>query len=72
MKILAIDPGNEESAYCLIDTETYKPLSFGKIENKTLRFGMYNADYDLLVIEMIASYRYGRRTDSVWNLCVGR
>ena len=24
--ILAIDPGNIESAYCLIDKETYKPI----------------------------------------------
>ena len=70
MRILAIDPGNTDSAYCLIDTETYKPLSFGKIENKTLRFGMYNADYDLLVIEMIASYRYVSRSNSIWDMCM--
>ena len=56
MKILAIDPGNIESAYCLIDSETYKPLEFKKIDNRSLRYGLYNAEYDLLVIEMIASY----------------
>ena len=56
MKILAIDPGNIHSAYCLIDSDTYKPLEFGKIENRNLRYGLYNAEYDLLIIEMIASY----------------
>lgn len=65
MRILAIDPGNTESAYCLIDTKTYKPLEFGKIENNSLRVGMYNTDYDMLIIEMIASYRDGSRSNSI-------
>lgn len=56
MKILSIDPGNIESAYCIIDTETYKPIEFGKIENEKLALGMRFAEYDLLVIEMVASY----------------
>ena len=56
MKILAIDPGNIESAYCLIDTDTYKPLEFGKTNNRDLEIGLYNSSYDLLAIEMIASY----------------
>lgn len=56
MKILAIDPGNTESAYCVIDSETYKPVEFGKIENERISLGMRFAEYDLLVIEMIASY----------------
>ena len=56
MKILAIDPGNIESAYCVIDSETYKTIEFGKIENERIALGMRFADYDLLVIEMIASY----------------
>lgn len=66
MRILAIDPGNTESAYCLIDTETYKPIEFEKVENNDLRFGMYNTNcYDLVIIEMVASYRYGSRTNSI-------
>ena len=58
--ILAIDPGNIESAYCIIEKETYKPIEFGKIKNEELiekiidyQFGYY---IDSLVIEMIASY----------------
>lgn len=45
-----------DSAYCLIDSETYKPLEFNKIENERIALGMRFAEYDLLVIEMIASY----------------
>lgn len=58
-KIFAIDPGNENSAYCIIDSETLKPLDFAKVPNNVLydlirdrRFG----ETDQSVIEMIASY----------------
>lgn len=59
MKIIAIDPGNIESAYCVIDSKTYKPLEFDKIKNETLEVGFWNQKQykiDKLVIEMIASY----------------
>ena len=62
MKILAIDPGNIESAYCLIDSKTYKPIIFDKIKNEELATFLYNNricgfnTIDNLVIEMIASY----------------
>lgn len=59
MKILSIDPGNIESAYCVIDSKTYKPLEFNKIKNETLEVGFWNQNQykiDKLVIEMIASY----------------
>lgn len=56
MKILAIDPGNIESAYCLIDKETYKPLEFGKVDNTSLLFLLGELEYSELAIEMIASY----------------
>lgn len=56
--ILAIDPGNVESAYCLIDKETYKPIEFGKIDNYQLlckiKYGYFKPNTQ--VIEMIASY----------------
>lgn len=55
--ILAIDPGNIESAYCLIDTDTYKPLEFGKIENNELlnRISVFKG-IDCIVVEKVASY----------------
>lgn len=54
--ILAIDPGNIESAYCLIDTTTYKPIEFGKVDNELLLIKLGELDYKKLIIEMIASY----------------
>lgn len=54
--ILAIDPGNIESAYCLIEEETYIPKFFGKVENEKLLELILNSDFDEIVIEMIASY----------------
>lgn len=35
--IFAIDPGDVQSAYCIVDTATYKPLEFGKVGNYELR-----------------------------------
>lgn len=60
MRILAIDPGNTESGWCLIDAETRKPLEFGKWPNDDV-IGKILADRSLeedyhVVIEMVASY----------------
>ena len=57
--ILAIDPGNEESAYCVIEKDTYKPVEFGKISNEALLDYMFDDlpdKVDTLVIEKVASY----------------
>lgn len=56
MKILAIDPGNIESAYVLIEKETYLPIEFGKIPNEEMLEKVKNLSYNNLAIEMIASY----------------
>lgn len=61
MKILAIDPGNVESAYCIIDEDTYRPEEFGKVKNEILLNYIYSrlsnsVNYYTMVIEMIASY----------------
>jgi hypothetical protein len=59
MRILAIDPGNTESGYALIDPTTCQPLSVGKINNYQLRNQIRNGDFGNLEnvsIEMIASY----------------
>ena len=57
MKILAIDPGNEESAYVLMDEE-YRPIEFCKAANyDVLRYiDELDLDTKCVVIEMIASY----------------
>lgn len=55
--ILAIDPGNIESAYVVIDNETLRPVIFGKVPNEDLLGIMANTHLNNhLAIEMVASY----------------
>ena len=57
--ILAIDPGNIESAYVLLD-ENLKPVEFGKIQNDLMIHKIYlqmeNRNKTHFAIEMVASY----------------
>ena len=56
MIVLAIDPGNEYSAWVLIDSDTYRPLKFDKANNLIVLHDIaYELDYDAVVIEKIAS-----------------
>lgn len=58
MKILAIDPGNIESAYVVLD-ESLRPLEFTKESNITLIEKIYSGHFEgitHIAIEMIASY----------------
>ena len=72
MRILAIDPGNLYSAYCLIDTDTMKPLQFDKTENAIVRAALEQKErYDKAVIEMIGHYGTGMPAGkSVFDTCV--
>lgn len=59
--LLAIDPGDKDSAYALIDVETRRPLEVDKIGNdrllELLRRLVRSVDApERLAIEMIASY----------------
>lgn len=55
--ILAIDPGNVESGWCVIDAETRQVLQFGKSDNATVLDHCYGGlKWDCSVIEMVASY----------------
>ena len=63
--ILGIDPGNEQSAYALVDANTLRPVSFVKLENELMYCHMVDAIRALeldsyqdlhVAIEMIASY----------------
>lgn len=56
MKVLAIDPGNEKSAWCMVNTETLKPMAFGKEENQVVLTAVQHLSYDSIVIERVASY----------------
>ena len=59
MRVFAIDPGNVQSAYCVIDAETLRPLDFAKLPNEDLRD--YIKDFlfredDRAAVEMLQSY----------------
>ncbi|MCE5224574.1 MAG: hypothetical protein LLG05_01790 [Porphyromonadaceae bacterium] len=56
MIILAIDPGNEKSAFVLFDTDTQEIYDKRILDNGLLMGYMTDVVYDELVIEMIASY----------------
>lgn len=57
--IIAIDPGNTQSGYCVIDQRTLRPLEFDKIDNAELMQKLASATeqgWRWAVIEMVASY----------------
>lgn len=59
MNILAIDPGNMESAYVIMNAETCEPISFGKVPNADListivNVGIFGVRF--FVIERVACY----------------
>ena len=56
MEILSLDVGTFESAFCLIDSKTYKPLKFGKIDNNELLKVVKSETYDKLIYEEFQSY----------------
>lgn len=54
--ILAIDPGNVESAIVLLRSSDCKPLSIAKTENDSVISIVKATPCDEIVIEMVASY----------------
>lgn len=73
--IFAIDPGNIESAYCVIDSETYKPVFFDKTNNdnvmNVLNEHVFSGELSKVPIEMIAHYGCGMPAGkSVFDTCV--
>ncbi len=55
MNILAIDPGNIESAYVLMN-DSYEIFQFGKTGNENMFEIIEETMPDIVVIEMVASY----------------
>lgn len=59
MRVFAIDPGNTQSAYCVVDAETLRPLEFAKIPNEELRERIKDFRFDECdrgAVEMLQSY----------------
>lgn len=72
--ILSIDPGNEYSAYSLLD-EDLKPVKFGKVLNhellKILEDFLFLGGIDDFAIEMIGHYGTGMPAGkTVFDTCV--
>jgi hypothetical protein len=57
MNLLAIDPGNTQSAYVLYDVEQARPLKWAKMPNAELLDALdFALPADSLAVEMVASY----------------
>lgn len=56
MRLLAIDPGNTESALLTYDTVTARPVAWSKCDNEDARGLVASARVDRVAIEMVASY----------------
>lgn len=71
MKILAIDPGNTESGYAVIEMPKFKLIDFGKVNNDTLinQLMWIVPGIDAVAIEMVASYGMPVGKD-VFETCV--
>lgn len=59
MRLLAVDPGNTESAYVVIDMASREPVDMGKLPNNQLLDRIVSRrghPVDRAVVEMVASY----------------
>lgn len=59
MVILAIDPGNTQTGYAVIEMPEFRLVEFGKIDNEMMLDRIVRSDLppaDALAIEMVASY----------------
>ena len=59
MILLAIDPGPTQSAYCVVDIDTYEILDKGKVENDKLMELVKTGYFDLMAIEGFQSFGMG-------------
>lgn len=58
-RVLAIDPGNVDSAYCVIDGKTLRPLEHDKVNNTVLASMIKDGHFDYIsgaAVERVASY----------------
>lgn len=71
MRIFAIDPGNKESGFAIINMPDFELIEFGKIDNDKLltEINLYPNRIDKVAIEMVASYGMAVGKD-VFETCV--
>lgn len=59
MRILALDPGNTQTGYAILEMPDFRLCDFGKTGNTELLSRLASGDYpavDAVAIEMVASY----------------
>ncbi len=60
VNVLAIDPGNKQNGWCIVESEAMRPLAFGKTDNTELAERIENLadEYGVMtaVIEQVACY----------------
>ena len=70
MTLLAIDPGNKESAYAIIDDQL-RPIHFNKLPNEDLLENQHLYTAERIVIEQIGHYGRGMPAGKeVFDTCV--
>jgi hypothetical protein len=70
MNLLAIDPGNVESAYVIIEPSTRRPVEFGKVPNDEILERLVDF-FGNAYIEMIGHYGTGMPAGkTVFDTCV--
>lgn len=72
MLIFAIDPGNTESGYAIIEMPDFRLYEFGKVKNEDLLSSLESYQWvmpDAFAIEMVASYGMPVGKD-VFETCV--
>ena len=71
MRIFAIDSGNVESGYAVVDLPTFKVIECGKVNNNELlkAVPLLSSAADIFALEMIASYGKPVGRD-VFDTCV--
>jgi Holliday junction resolvasome RuvABC endonuclease subunit len=57
--LMAIDPGTSESAFVVMDTEDYRIVDKGKIENDALMALIKTGYFDMMAIEAMQSFGMG-------------
>lgn len=70
-RVLAIDPGNIDSAYCILDRDTQRPLAHEKINNVELERKLKDGEiqFDEAAIEIVSSYGLVAGRD-LFNTCI--
>ena len=54
--MLALDPGNRETGWCIVDTITRAPVQGGKDENTFVSGSVSGGAFSVAAIEIIESY----------------